>query len=97
GCGFSRLALDLVEEPGVIERDGHASGERLQEAHVGIAEGVLTLEVDEVDEAARLSAHEQRNEDLRFRRHAAGKAIAAEALRRAREILVDDERLSGPQ
>mgnify|MGYP003693861707 CR=1 FL=1 len=39
-------ALRLVEEARVLERDAHAVGERLQQAHVGIAERVLALHVD---------------------------------------------------
>jgi hypothetical protein len=44
-------ALRLVEEARVLEAHAHAAGERLQQAHVGLAEGVLALEVGEVDHA----------------------------------------------
>ncbi len=39
-------ALRLVEQARVLERDAHRVGERLQQAHVGVAERVLALHVD---------------------------------------------------
>jgi hypothetical protein len=41
---FLEEALRLVEEARVLERHAHAVGERLQQAHVRLAEGVLALE-----------------------------------------------------
>ncbi len=46
--GFFQQPLRLVEQSRVLERDAHAVGERLQQAHVGIAERVLPLDVDEL-------------------------------------------------
>src|SRR3989442_1047450 len=41
--GLLEQALRLVEEASVFERDAHAVGKRLEQAHVGIAESVLAL------------------------------------------------------
>ena len=49
-------ALRLVEQPRVLERHAHGVGERLQQAHVGFAEGVLAVQVDQADQSARLVA-----------------------------------------
>ena len=41
--GLARAALGLVEEARVLERDAHRVGQRLQQAHVRLAERVLAV------------------------------------------------------
>ena len=43
--GLLQQALRLVEEARVLQRDAHARGDGLQQAHFGFAEGVLALVV----------------------------------------------------
>ena len=75
--GLARAALRLVEEARVLERDAHAVGERLQQAHVRVAERVLALHVDQVDQPARLVARDQRHEDRRLLHLRPGQHVAA--------------------
>jgi hypothetical protein len=58
--------LGLLEEPRVLERDAQAAGERLEQAHVRVAERVLALEVRQMDRAAALIADQQRHHDEGF-------------------------------
>ena len=56
GVALVRLGqqpLRLVEQPGALEGDGHARGERAQEPLVGLVEGVRfdVLEADDADDA----------------------------------------------
>ena len=55
GC-LARAALRLVEQPGILECHAHAVGQRLQQAHVRIAEGVLALRIDQREQSPRLIA-----------------------------------------
>ena len=55
----------LLEQPGVLERDAQAPGERRQEPDVGVAERVLAIDVLERDQPGRPVAHEERDEDRR--------------------------------
>ena len=41
--GLLEQPLRLVEQSRVLERDAHAAGERLEQTHVGLAEGMLAL------------------------------------------------------
>ena len=75
--GLPRAALRLVEEPRILQRDAHAVGERLQQAHVRVAERVLAVEVAQVDDSARLVARHQRDEDRRFLHLRSGQGHAA--------------------
>ena len=43
--GLLEQALRLVEEARILERHAHRVGERLQQTHVGFAEGVFALHV----------------------------------------------------
>ena len=51
--GLGQQALRLVEQARVLERDGHARGERAEQAFVGLVEGVGfdVLEADDPDDA----------------------------------------------
>ncbi len=64
--GLARAALRLVEQARVLQRHAHRIGERLQQAHVGGAERVLAMHVDQVDQPARLVARDQRHVDGRL-------------------------------
>ena len=58
-------ALRFVEQAGVFERHAHAVGQRLEQAHVGVAESVLALHVGHADDSARLIADHHRHQDGR--------------------------------
>ena len=79
-------ALRLVEEARVLQRDAHAVGKRLQQAHVRVAERVLALHVDQVDQPARLVADDQRHEHRRLLVRRAGQREAAVLLGRPRAM-----------
>ena len=64
--GLLQQALRLVEEAGVLERDAHAGGEGFEQAHVGIAVRVLALRIHQLQDAARLSAGQERHHQLRL-------------------------------
>ena len=95
--GFLQQALCLVEEARILERNAHAVGERLQQPNVRHGKGVFLFHVEQVDEAARLVAGDQRNEQCRFFVQRAGYREAAVLLRRLLDAFVDDQRLSGTQ
>ena len=61
----SAAAARLVEQPGVLEGDAQARGERRQQPDVGLAEGVLAIEVLERDDARGLAADDERREEGR--------------------------------
>ena len=54
--GDFEQALSLIEETRVLEGHAHAIGKCLQQAHVRVAEGVLVLHIDQVDQPTRLIA-----------------------------------------
>ncbi len=90
-------ALRLVEEPRVLQRDAHAVGERLQQAHVRIAVRVLALRVGQADEPARLVADDQRYVHRRLLVRGAREREASVLFGFALHVLVDDERLACAQ
>ena len=95
--GLARTALRLVEQSRVLERDAHAVGQRLQQPHVRIAEGVLVLHVHQADDPARLVARDQRHHDQRFlhlRARQQGSPVLLDGLL---HVLVDDEGFSSAQ
>ena len=49
----------LVDQAGVLERDAQAGGEGRQQAHVGVAEGVVTVQVLQRDAPVDLAADHQ--------------------------------------
>ncbi len=49
--GLLQEALRLVEEARVLERHAHARGDRAEQSHLGVAEGVLAFVVFERDRA----------------------------------------------
>ena len=64
--GLLQQALGLVEQAGVLQRHAHAAGQRLEQAHVGVAVGVLALEIAQGQHAAHLVAGPQRHHQLRL-------------------------------
>src|SRR5207247_3530382 len=46
----------LLEQPGVLEGDAQAAGERRQQTHVRVAEGVLAIDVLERSRERRVAA-----------------------------------------
>ena len=58
--GFLQQALGLVEEARVLQRHAHARRDRAEQAHLGLAEGVLALVVLEDDRAQDAIAAENR-------------------------------------
>ena len=60
--GLLQQALRLVEQARVLERHAHARGDRLEQAHLGSAEGVLALVVLEVHRAEHAVAGEDRHD-----------------------------------
>ena len=70
--GLLEQPLRLVEQPRVLECHAHAVRERLQQAHVRLAERVLVLEISQHDQPAHLIAGDQRYQDLDFWTRVAG-------------------------
>ncbi len=87
-------ALRLVEQARVFERDAHAVGERLEEAHVGFAVRVLALHVDKVDQPAGLVPDDQRHVEGRFLVQRAGQRVTPVLFRLVLGIFVDDNRFA---
>ena len=95
--GLFQQALRLVEEARVFQRHAHAGGQGFEQAHLGLAVGMLAAHVAELDQSACLVARHQRHHQLRpgFRhvRHQLG-AVGSTCLVHA---FIDDERLAGAQ
>ena len=53
--------LRLLEQPGVLERDAQAPGDRREQADVGLAERVFPVEVLQRDASGRLAADGERD------------------------------------
>ncbi len=66
--GLGEQASCLVDEPGVLEGDAQAAGERRQHPDVSVAEGVLAIEVLERDDAGHIAPDDERGEQRRQRR-----------------------------
>ena len=64
---FLHLALRLVEQACVLERDAHARSQRLQQAQVGVAERAEAIEILDADVTGHGPTGEQRREDHRLR------------------------------
>ena len=90
-------ALGFVEQPRVFERDAHAVGERLQQPHVRIAEGMLVIHIHQPDDPARLIARHQRHHDQRFLHFRAGQQGSAVLLNGLRHVPVYDDGFSSAQ
>ena len=58
----------LLEQPGVLERDAQAAGDRGEETHVAVAERVVPVDVLEGDRPRRLAADDQGHEESGLRR-----------------------------
>jgi len=95
--GFLEQALRLVEQASVLERDAHGVGERLQQAHVRIAERVLALHVHQLDESARLVRGNQRHIDRRFFALGAGEDETTVRLDLLRHVFIDHQHLARAQ
>ena len=96
--GLARAALRLVEKPRVLQRDAHRIGERLQQAHIRVAERVLAVHVQQLDESARLVPNHQRYVHRRFLHWVARHQIVTAVLfYLLRHVLVDHQRLAGAQ
>ena len=70
--GFLEQSLRLVEQTGVFQRHAHAGGDGRQQAHVGIAEGVLAFVIFQGDPADHPVAAHDRDADHRLARVGAG-------------------------
>ena len=64
---LGRALPRLLEQPGVLERDAQAPGERREQADVGLAERVFAIEVVERDHAGPSVPDQQGHEDRRLR------------------------------
>src|SRR5215471_10035985 len=77
-----------MHEPRVLERDAEAAGERLEELQVGLAEGVLAVDVLERDRTGGLASGDKRDEENRLR-GLAGQDRAAVSLGLGEDVLGD--------
>ncbi len=94
--GFLQQALGLVEQARVLERDGHAGRERLEQADVVGTERVLALHVVEAQHAEDLAGDDQRHQQERLRRtRTEDRSGAAQAGGDAEDILVGEQRATG--
>ena len=83
----------LLEQPGVLERDAEAPGERGQQADVGLAERVLVVHVLERDPSGSLTTDHEGDVHRRHR-HLARNEPAPECRDRLLEPFVDHERFA---
>ena len=84
----------LLEQPSVLERDAQASRERREEAHVRVAERVLSVEVLQRDHARRLAPHQERDEQRRLGRFPLEDSRLIEPFGELIEVLVGEERFT---
>ena len=82
----------LVHQAGVFERDAEAPRQRVEQLPVGLAERMLPIDVLERDHARRPAFGDERHVQHRLR-HLAREQRVAVLLRRADEVLVDQQRL----
>ena len=93
--GALEQPLRLVEQAGVLERDAQAGGERREDAHVGVAERALVIQVLEGDDPERLVAHDERHPQAGLRELALHRdAGLAELLAPLGHALVDEQGLA---
>ncbi len=89
--------LRLVEEASVLEGHAHRVGQRLEQAHIGIAERVLALDIGQTDNSAGLFACDHRHKDRRSDQLRPGQRVRTILGHRLRHVFVDDERLARAQ
>src|SRR5205085_407709 len=83
----------LVHQPRVLERDAEAAGERLEKLLVRLGEGVLAVDVLERDNARRVAAGDERDEEGRLRHLSSRDDRASVALPLDVEVLSEQQRL----
>ncbi len=83
----------LVDEPCVVERDAEAAGQRRQEPLVVLVEGMRAVDVLERDDARGTPTDDERDEECGHHRLAAQDNWVAVAFGRARDVVLDHQRL----
>ena len=84
----------LVHQPRVLQRHAQAAGERLQQLLVGLAERVLAIDVLQRDQARRLAAGDERDEENRLRALSPAMTMLPYRSASAVHVLVDQQRLA---
>mmetsp|Transcript_891 Transcript_891/g.2090 ORF Transcript_891/g.2090 Transcript_891/m.2090 type:complete len:474 (+) Transcript_891:285-1706(+) len=96
GFGLFQQPLRLVEQTRVLHRHRHAAGQRLQQAHVGLVEGMLAVHVVQGQHQPGFARDHHRHQQLRSRLSAqAGHDHAAQRSGTGRQVFVDEQGLAG--